>query len=489
MILISNWRDLALAESNYQNVDLNIVLATVEAETGGANIIGDNGNAMGYGQVWWQWHTANFEYAARRLNITLPTTIDGIRNLTLNNDRFSMIVAVRTIGIFWYNAGKNWRNFTLSYVGANIPLADYQRRERIWNKYRDGSDIAGMQRPEDVTQPKYGKYYEVEPSNLQVLPESLQIGNKLYGRRYRILVVGKNGTALDVSDLRCTFQTVKLMMAQPNTSEITIYNLNASTENTLIEEGSRIVIEAGYEGNQYGVIFDGDVLQPIREKEDGTTYKLTITALDGDRFFNSGVINFSYIKGQTARDVISQIASKATVPTELGDISSSLRNDKLTRGKTVFGLGRDYLKQISEGQNATFYLDNGKVNIIKLSDLPEDEIINLSPESGLLSSPQQTDFGIRFKCLLNPRIQLNTFIKIDNRLVRESKFEPVISTDGKVPSSAQVIRQLDKDGIYRIIKITHTGDTRGNDWHTECETVAQAGTLPALLQNPEYYGW
>lgn len=43
------------------------------------------------------------------------------------------------------------------------------------------------------------------------------------------------------------------------------------------------------------------------------------------------------------------------------------------------------------------------------------------------------------------------------------------------------IRELDKDGIYRVIKLVYSGDTMGNDWYMNFETVSQiGGAIPAV---------
>lgn len=293
------------------------------------------------------------------------------------------------------------------------------------------------------------------------------LGDILYGRRYRVLVGVGDNKALDVSQLRCTFRIEKSMTEEPNLSDVTIYNLSAETENSIIVSGNDIVVEAGYEGEQYGMIFTGNVVQPIRSKEDGVTYVLQLISQDGDKFLNGGIISTSFRKGQTQRTVANELTNKASNPAQTGAISSDLDNVKLARGKVVFGLSRDYLRQISKSQDAVFYVNDGVVNIVKATDLPPGEIFSLGPDSGLIGTPEQTENGIKGKCLLNPRINLNSLIHIDNSLVRMQKAQ-----------AGQTARQLDSDGVYRVIKLIHTGDTRGDDWYTEFEAIAQAGSVP-----------
>lgn len=132
---INNWKQIATVEAARQGVPLNIVLATVDAETGGNNELGDNGNALGFGQVWPKWHMENFQFAANELGITLPSSTADLQQLVLNNNQFSMAVAVNTIKEYWTNAKGDWGNFTRGYVGAGIPDSDFKRREVIWNTY------------------------------------------------------------------------------------------------------------------------------------------------------------------------------------------------------------------------------------------------------------------------------------------------------------------------------------------------------------------
>ena len=118
------------------------------------------------------------------------------------------------------------------------------------------------------------------------------INNFLYGRKYRILVSDANNEAWEVSNLRCTFNIEKIALEPVNTAEVTIYNLTRDTETDIIKEGSRIIVEAGFQGytedtekmdaegnrvvnpKQYGVIFDGDIIQIIRGREENLDYTL-----------------------------------------------------------------------------------------------------------------------------------------------------------------------------------------------------------------------
>lgn len=340
-----------------------------------------------------------------------------------NNSRYKAAIGlkdpsaqVRAIADAGYATEANYYSITMQILNENN-LSQYD------SGTYNGGDSANSQ-SENIT---------IEATNYQVIANSQEYKDVIFGRKYRITVTDAQGNGIDVSQLRCTFNIVKTIQMQPNTSEITIYNLNAQTENSIMLYGSRVTVEAGYEGSQFGLIFDGDILQTIREKEDSTTYKLTILALDSDRAINFEIANYSIVRGQTARSIVNNMLSKAQYPVFLGSISDKLDSTALTRGKVMFGKTSDYLRQIAKTYSLQYYMDDGKLNLINMEDLPEGEAFELSPESGLIGTPQQTDYGISGQCLLNPQIKLNTLIHIDNSLVRAKQIN--VNGNNTVPGA------------------------------------------------------
>lgn len=314
-----------------------------------------------------------------------------------------------------------------------------------------------------------GEYYRVREN-------SAVEGDWLYGRRYRVFIDLGNNRAFDVSQLRCTFEITKSGYAEANQSIIKIYNLNPSDENKVIKQGQRIVIEAGYVGSQYGKIFDGQIVQVIRSKEDAVDYIITIVSMDNDRYTSYGLINTTVAAKQTARSAVDVLTNNAAVATEQGVISEM--GITYPRGKVMFGMSKDYLAQIAKSANATYYSEDGKVNIINIVQEPGNRIKSYGPRNGLLGTPSQNELGISCEVLLDPSVNINTFFHIDNERIAGYQYQV-----------GQPVRSLDNEGIYRVIRLTHIGDTRGEDWKTSIEAVSQAGILPSMLTADTFYGW
>lgn len=298
---------------------------------------------------------------------------------------------------------------------------------------------------------------------------SISKGDLLYGRRYRIIVVQADGTAINLSRLRCVFNIEKTFFLQPNLSSVKIYNLAPQTENMIIKNGQRIIVEAGYEGTSYGTIFDGNIFQCLRYKENQTDYVLEMTALDGDRFIVAGFIKQSLIAGQTLRDEVNVISKYSTVPLDIDSVSDKFYKNKLPRAKVLFGSSAQYMNQIAKTTATAFSVQNGNGVFNDLQG-EANEIIELSPESGLLGFPQQITNGINAECLLNPSITIGTAFHINNNLLRAERYD----------TDTTMHRRLDDNGIYKVYEMTHSGDTRGGDWKTSMNAIAQIGALPAM---------
>ena len=291
--------------------------------------------------------------------------------------------------------------------------------------------------------------------------------NVLFGRKYRVIVSDVNGVGIDVSELRCTFRIEKSISETPNYSEIVLYNLSAQTENSIIKEGAKIILEAGYQNQQYGLIFSGDIVQPLRGKEDNTTYTLTLISQDGDLFYNKGIINASFRAGQTTRNILENMTKQSSNALELGQISDNLSQTALPRGKALFGLTRDYFRQIAKSEQAAFYINNNKIDFVKAMDLSTNEVIKLNGKSGLIGKPEQTEEGIQVTCLLNPLLDLNKMVSVNLSSIQRQKVD-----------KENGVKNVEGSGIFKIIKLTHKGDTRGDEWYTEFTAVAQSGAVP-----------
>lgn len=299
-------------------------------------------------------------------------------------------------------------------------------------------------------------------------------------RKWRILVTdAEDKVALDLSDLHITFE-VRYAREINNYTTLSIYNLNQETETRIISEGDRVIIEAGYEAEgdnkptQYGKIFDGRVIYPTRSKNNNTDYVLTLLCIDGKNMLDKNFVSMSLNKGLNQRQLLQAVCDNSKVKVPIDYISQGLSSQQLPRGKVIFGETKDYIADVARGNAAGYYVMDGKLHVTKMTDVATGEALVVTPTTGLIGMPTQTQYGASFQLLLNPAVKLGTMVQLKNSEMNEYQAKP-----------GQVATPMDDDWIYQAIEIVHVGDTRGNDWYTNVTGVSRYGTgsLAALMSN------
>lgn len=272
---------------------------------------------------------------------------------------------------------------------------------------------------------------------------------------------------IDVSNLRCAFTCEKSMTDTPNYAQIVVYNLSQDTISS-IKAGDTVILEAGYENGNYGMIFTGQIVQPYTTKEDGTDVALWLIVQDGDVFLNSSFVMQTVAKSSTQADIVRVCMGDAVTE---GVLTKGLTGGKLPRGKVIFGQPAKYIRQAADSNKSQFYLEDGKINIVAASDYANTEAVELNPMTGLIGMPSQTDDGVSGQCLINPSIKLNTLIYINQKLVAQKQ----------VAEGETSWQSVNADGVYRIVKLTYEGDTHGENWYCTFEAVTQSGMKPTGL--------
>ena len=326
------------------------------------------------------------------------------------------------------------------------------------------------------------------------------MSNFLWMRKWKILVVdAQDNEALNVSDLHVKFK-VKKSSEIYNFATVEIYNLTSETEQKILKEGDRVIIEAGYEGylktaadgsisestevkngkeetqeKQYGKIFDGQIIYPSRRKENNTDYVLSLLCVDGANILGANFVAKTINAGVNQRQIVDAVCEKSIIKIPTNNITQGLSGQKLPRGKVIFGEPINLIADIARGNAATYWINDGKLNMSKLTDAADDEAIIQSPETGLIGTPTQTQYGANFRLLLNPAVKMRSLVQLTNSEIVEA--QPTPGQNKQTP--------LDPDWIYQVIELTHTGDTMGNDWHTDCTAVSRygKGALAALMAN------
>lgn len=300
-------------------------------------------------------------------------------------------------------------------------------------------------------------------------------------RACKLIVSTAGGDGLDLSALHVKFSIRKMDVQTPNTAEIRVYNVAETTVARVRKEFSRVIIQAGYESN-FGVVFDGNIKQVRVGRENGTDTYIDIAAGDGDDAYNFAVVSATLAAGASQADQI----DAASAPMEargvrhghIGEISAA----KLPRGKVMYGMSRDYLRQSAEATDTSWSIQDGKLQFIPLTGVLPGQAVVLSSQSGLIGRPEQQIDGIKARCLLNPLLRIGAKVQIAERDIEQAKISTGRLVGTSVDSTLNRPASIAADGIYRLLVVEHTGDTRGNDWYSDIICLDVDATAPAWLQ-------
>ena len=293
-------------------------------------------------------------------------------------------------------------------------------------------------------------------------------------RKIQLVVAAADGHALDLSELRIRFHTQRSGLQTPNTSEITIYNVSDATAKKLKGEFTRVVLSAGYENGVFGTLFDGTITQVRQGRESQTDTFVAVSAADSDIPYNYGTVNTSLAAGSNINDHLN--AYCAGMGVKLGYVPE-LPGPRLSRGKVMSGLARDYLRTSTQNAAATWSLQDGALELCPINGwIPTAEAIVLTSATGLIGMPEQTAAGINVKALLNPNIKPDRRIQLDNATIQRIAIGQTYDTGTQLEQQAILagVNQytLNLDGFYVVKGLEHSGDTRGQEWYTQMVCLA-----------------
>jgi hypothetical protein len=296
-----------------------------------------------------------------------------------------------------------------------------------------------------------------------------------YLRTCTLVVSNQSLGGLDLSQLRIKFAVKASQTETPNIASIRVYNLEESTALLVQKEFNKVVLQAGYQGN-YGVIFQGNIIQVILGRESATETFIDIIAGDGDKAYNFAVVTSTIAKGSTQQDQINAAIAAMSGKGVTAGQSTVDTSQKLPRGKVLYGNARNYLRDVAQTAGYTWSIQNEKVNFIKkTSYLPGTQIL-ITAKTGMIGAPQQTNQGVNVKCLLNPNIVVGGRILLDNSTIQQQalNLEQIAAQKSNTKAINELIpRRLNPDGSYYVLTMEHSGDTRGVDWYSSLICLSQ----------------
>jgi hypothetical protein len=308
-----------------------------------------------------------------------------------------------------------------------------------------------------------------------------------FGRKYSLVVGTNSGSAIDLSQLRFKFFTKRGDFENPNTCDVRVYNLSDKTANKVKgNEFTQLVLKAGYQGN-YGQIFIGTICQARIGRENQLDSYVDFTAADGDEPYNYAPVISSVAAGANSPNAIlaanlNAMRAGATSGTFGQGYVGQLSSTTTPRGETLYGNARDIMRQLARDNDMSWSIQDGQLTMIPLTSYIPGDAVVISPDTGLVGVPEQTQNGISMRMLLNPYVKIGQTIKLQ-ATVNKLRLTPGAFYDGQNKNLTAAGAKINGQGLYYVMVATHTGDTRGNPWYTDVVCLAVDATLNISIKD------
>jgi hypothetical protein len=289
------------------------------------------------------------------------------------------------------------------------------------------------------------------------------------------LIVGKaGGEGIELAGLKIAFDVLKTDTETPNKAQVKIWNLADDSAQKIKDEFDTVILNAGYKAKT-GMIYKGNIIQVRRLRERVVDKVLEITMGDGDEGYIYAVTNKTLAAGATQKDILdAALEPMKEYGIELG-YCPDLGDAKLPRGKTIFRSSRDIIADICKTTNTTWSIQDGRVDIVPKDKAIPGQAFLISPATGMIDSPKQTNKGVQIRCLLNAEIRVGGTVKVEGD-IQEAGQDSGKRGGKHKEKSEEPPAKLASDGVYRVIQCRYRGDTWGNDWYTDILGVAMDDT-------------
>ena len=267
---------------------------------------------------------------------------------------------------------------------------------------------------------------------------------RLFDRRVDVTVDN-----IRFQNLDCAFHVKKTLKPQPNTCELTIFNLSeehiAQLENLRPKEpqatkGIGCRIEAGYV-DATSQLWLGD-LRTVLTTREGSDWVTRLESGDGEKAWKNARLHVSYGPGTPIETSLrAMVRSLGLGEGNLSKFVGQLKQN----GTAIWPAGKSFAGPVSRQLTAfaasaglEVSIQDGALQFLDRGKALAGTAVRLAPETGLIGSPTVDNDGVlEAKCLMIPDIRCGGLVTIDARRVK---------------------------GTYRIEEAEWAGDTAGDEW-------------------------
>lgn len=272
------------------------------------------------------------------------------------------------------------------------------------------------------------------------------------GQDYFIQRLGGPGgqtttNGIRITDLRMQFSVHRDLSKHPNRCDVKITNLAEQSRTAVETHPLSVDFSAGYDGVNR-LLFAGDVVFAM-SKEDGPNWITMLQVGDTSRAIaHARVSPRTYPAGTSVKTILRDIAKSMGQPLPSEIANSRILDAQSGVGTVVSGPSRNELTRLLAPYGFDWSFQNGRLQVLRDED-STNVILPIGEKYGMIGTPE---FGQPKKNGKPPTMTVKNLLY------------PELSPGGQVDVESRSVK-----GRFKVVKVTHTGDTHGDQWFSEIE--------------------
>lgn len=284
--------------------------------------------------------------------------------------------------------------------------------------------------------------------------------------------IGTEGEqALEFSELAVEFHIEKSLRPEPNKCKLVVYNLSPEHRSAVEAQNLydpkrvkgqkrtgqprraanapkpgkvRVEIEAGYLTTGRSLIFRGDLRRAL-SNVDGATAQTHIEGEDGGHSILASRVSQSFPAGTPKLAVVKACASAMGLG--LGNLQAvaAKLSAPLRAGTAITGQASAELSGVLRAARISYSVQNGVLQFHDADAGLQTSGFVISSSTGMVGEPQRDSAGqLVVTTLILPSIAPGAYVQLQAR---------------------------NTQGVFKIVKVTYTGQSHGDEWYARLELV------------------
>lgn len=297
---------------------------------------------------------------------------------------------------------------------------------------------------------------------------------RLFNRKASIFYGKPGSTFTEIKDLRVSFNIDKHIGNEPNTCVVEIYNLSRISRAAFQDKNVTVRVEAGYDGNTQR-LFTGDITHS-ESTHNSVDWITRVQIGDGERAYRNSRVNRSFKKGVSVEQVLKELADSMNLPLPTNFNELAELKTQFASGLTLQGTAQRELTRVLNSVLIDWSIQDGRLQILRKDAFRADSPYIISQDSGMIGSPElgaplykNGPPVLKVRTLLYPALTPGCRINVQSINTGSLFKDP---TQHKIDAKkSPVTRDQSSNGLYKVLKINHVGDTFSTDWFSEIEAT------------------